>query len=53
VQLELLPYHRLGESKFERLGREYLLSEIKPPGKEEMTRAGQILGKYDIEVVTT
>ena len=53
VQVELLPYHRLGESKFERLGREYLLSEIAPPTKEDLAAAKQIVEKYDIEVVIT
>ena len=53
VRLELLPYHRLGESKFDRLGREYLLSDVEPPSKEEMAETKQILNTYDIEVVTT
>ena len=53
VQLELLPYHRLGESKFARLGKEYLLAETGPPTKEEMADAKHLLEKFDIEVVTT
>jgi pyruvate formate lyase activating enzyme len=53
VALELLPYHRLGESKFERLGRSYELAEVVPPTKEEMEVAKQILGKFDVEVVKT
>jgi pyruvate formate lyase activating enzyme len=53
VQLELLPYHRLGASKFERLGREYRLAKIKPPTEEEMLAAKQLLETYDIEVVST
>lgn len=53
VPLELLPYHRLGESKFERLGRPYELTEVVPPTKEEMDAAKRVLGKFDIEVVKT
>lgn len=53
VSLELLPYHRLGESKFERLGRPYALAGVAPPTKEEMDRAKQILKKFNVAVVTT
>lgn len=34
--LHLLPYHRLGEGKYESLGREYLLHGIEPIKKEYM-----------------
>lgn len=53
VQLELLPYHRLGISKFDRLGREYRLAKIKPPTEEEMSAATQMLATYDIEMIKT
>lgn len=33
--LHLLPYHRLGEGKYERLGRDYTMSQIKPMSKEK------------------
>lgn len=32
----LLPYHRLGQDKYEGLGRSYSLKEIEPPSKERM-----------------
>lgn len=35
-KLHLLPYHRLGEGKYEGLGREYLLHGIEPINKEYM-----------------
>lgn len=35
-QLHLLPYHRLGQDKYEGLGREYLMEGILPPENEEM-----------------
>jgi len=34
--LELLPYHGLGESKYRRLGRQYLLSGVKAPPRERL-----------------
>ncbi len=32
----LLPYHRLGQDKYEGLGRSYSLKEIEPPSQEKM-----------------
>ena len=35
-ELHLLPYHRLGQDKYERLGRPYLMEGILPPTAEHM-----------------
>lgn len=35
-KIHLLPYHRLGQDKYEGLGREYLMKNIVPPGEEKM-----------------
>lgn len=35
-ELHLLPYHRLGQDKYEGLGREYLMDGILPPDGEKM-----------------
>ncbi len=35
-KLHLLPYHRLGQDKYEGLGREYGMKEIIPPTEEHM-----------------
>lgn len=32
----LLPYHRLGQDKYEGLGRTYTLSDVEPPSREKM-----------------
>lgn len=36
--VSLLPYHRLGVSKYEKLDMEYGLEELAPPSDEEMAR---------------
>ena len=35
-KIHLLPYHRLGQDKYEGLGREYLMGDIMPPTNEYM-----------------
>lgn len=36
VRIHLLPYHRLGQDKYDGLGREYLMPDILPPTNEHM-----------------
>lgn len=52
--LELLPYHRLGESKYAQLDMEYQLSDIREPSEEHMRelaeRAGAAVGDRGTEV---
>jgi len=43
-RVEVLPYHDMGKSKWEALGMEYPLSDIKPPTQEEVARAEEMLG---------
>ena len=48
-QIHLLPYHRLGQDKYEWLGREYTLAEILPPPDERMQalkRVAEATGLY-------
>ncbi|MBO5461364.1 MAG: glycyl-radical enzyme activating protein [Ruminococcus sp.] len=35
-RLHLLPYHRLGQDKYEGLGRPYLMGDVEPPTNEKM-----------------
>lgn len=35
-RLHLLPYHRLGQDKYEGLGRQYLMGDVEPPPNEKM-----------------
>lgn len=43
TKVEVLPYHRMGIPEYERLGIEYPIKDIKPPTKEEIEKANQIL----------
>lgn len=41
--LDVLPYHDMGKVKYERLGMDYVLSEVKPVEKEEAIWARNII----------
>lgn len=43
-KVELLPYHNLGEYKWEKLGFEYKLKGIRPANSDDIERAKGILG---------
>ena len=45
-RFEILPYHTLGVYKWEELGIDYSLKDVKPPTKEEIDRANKILGTF-------
>lgn len=47
---EILPYHRLGENKYTRLGREYALSGVKTPDDEQLDSVFVMLSQFDLEV---
>lgn len=37
-RMHLLPYHRLGQDKYDGLGREYLMKDVLPPSMEHMEK---------------
>lgn len=37
-RIDLLPYHNYGENKYQAIGREYYLKELKSPSKDKMER---------------
>lgn len=43
-RVELLPYHKLGEFKWENLGETYPLKNVQPPTDKEINHAKKILG---------
>ncbi len=44
-QIHLLPYHRLGQDKYERLGRTYKMKDILPPTKQKMQELLEVAQK--------
>ncbi len=49
-EIHLLPYHRLGQGKYEGLGREYSLKNIEPPNREHMERLARAAEKTGLYV---
>jgi len=49
-KIELLPYHRLGEYKYKKLGRKYKLESLSPPSKGHMQELSSIIESYGLEV---
>lgn len=41
--IELLPYHRLGVGTYKKLGRDYPLTDLKPPSTENLYRCAKFL----------
>ncbi len=41
--IHLLPYHRLGQDKYDGLGRKYLMADILPPSSEKMKELKSIV----------
>ena len=44
-QIEVLPFHKMGEYKWEQLGIVYELADTQPPDSETLKKAQEILGK--------
>jgi pyruvate formate lyase activating enzyme len=49
-RIDLLPYHRAGIAKYERLGRPYTLSAIEPPTGEQVARVVEMLSECGLTV---
>ena len=43
--IEVLPYHTMGEVKYQKLGYDYPLKGVQPPDKERVENAKRILLK--------
>lgn len=50
-RVELLPFHKMGEFKWEELNLPYTLKEVKPPTKEEIKKAELIFKKVGLFVI--
>ena len=51
LSVEVLPYHRLGENKYARLGRQYALLAVKTPSNNQIKAVDDILSKYDLDLI--
>lgn len=49
MEVNLLPYHRLGETKYKKLGIEYKLENTSPPSNEHMEGTARIIESYGLE----
>lgn len=49
--VQLLPYHRLGTDTYKRLGRPYLLADVRSPSSEHMSRCREIIYQYVKQVL--
>ncbi len=49
-EIHLLPYHRLGVFKYDVLGKNYTISDLKPPQTEEMEVIKKEFEKNDLQV---
>jgi len=50
-RIELLPFHKMGERKWEEAGLEYKLRDMEIPTKEMLDHARLLLGKSGIDVI--
>lgn len=48
--VELIRYHEIAQSKYEGLGMPYKVADIRPPSKEVLQQAVDILSKYPFQV---
>ena len=47
----LLPFHRLGKSKYARIGGSYGLTDLEPPGPDRMQQVAALLRSFGLKVV--
>lgn len=49
-KIELLPYHKMGEYKWESMGKEYPLKGAEPPALERVTNAKEIFINHGLKI---
>lgn len=50
-EVHMLPFHQYGSSKYEALGLEYKLIDLKPPNDEKIQEIKEYMEKYDLKVI--
>ena len=48
--VDLLPYHRIGRDKYERLGKDCLMPEVEPPTRERAREIARMVAGFGLEV---
>ena len=48
-KVQMLPFHKLGEYKWEELGYEYKLGDVQPPSKELVGKVTKMFNNYGLE----
>jgi pyruvate formate lyase activating enzyme len=48
--VQILPYHRLGAVKYERLQKKYALATLEPPSNEHMDNCKKLIESYGLKV---
>ena len=48
-QIHLLPYHRMGQDKYQGLGREYLMGNLTPPSGERMEQLRKAASEFGLQ----
>lgn len=51
LRVDLLPYHRMGLSKYNKLGLEFRMNKITPPSNEKMEEIKKLFEDFDLYVV--
>jgi pyruvate formate lyase activating enzyme len=51
-KVELMPYHRLAESKYEQFGKEYALSGTEPPSTDHLDAIKAVFSSHGIEIAS-
>lgn len=49
-KVDLLPFHRMGESKYRQLGKNYLLSNVKPLDDDRILEIMELLESYGLKI---
>ncbi len=52
-RVDLLPFHKLGQHKWEQMGLDYQLKDVEPPSMDEIKRVAELLKTYQLPVSYT
>ncbi len=52
-RVDLLPFHQLGQHKWEQMGLDYQLKDVEPPSMDEIKRVAELLKTYQLPVSYT